>query len=142
MKTILLSPAQITEHWDILKEPLKKAFETGQHECDLSDYLARALTRQAQIWVFQEEPSNNILGVGLTQFLQYTNYKTLHIVAVGGIEWDKWADCYYIVEQFAKDNGCKAVEQWGRRGWTKLLKEHIPGFETVYHVMRKELDED
>ncbi len=52
------------------------------------------------------------------------------------------ADEYYKVEKFAKENRCIAVEQWGRAGWTKILPKKIPGFKTVYHVMRKDINQE
>jgi len=138
MKTTLLTPDQITEIWHLIKGPLKEAIDHGQGETGVAEWLRRALGYQAQIWLFTDE-NDAIFGAGLTQFIHYSNHKTLHLVACGGVSWARWADQYYVVEQFAKDNKCKAVEQWGRPGWSKILPKVIPGFETVYHVMRKEI---
>jgi hypothetical protein len=139
MRTILALPEQVTESWHLIKDLLKKAIDHGVGESTLTDYLARILTYQAQLWVFIDD-DNRIVGVGLTKFIDYSTHRTLHIIAVAGIEWSTWADQYYIVEKFAKENNCKAVEQWGRPGWSKILPKVIPGFETVYHVMRKEIE--
>jgi len=138
MKTTLLVPDQITEHWHLIKDLLRSSLDHGVGESTLTDYLKRALSWQAQIWVFTED-DGAIKGVGLTQFLDYSTHRTLHVVAVAGVEWAKWADQFYVVEKFAKENNCKAVEQWGRPGWSKVLPKVIPGFEVVYHVMRKEI---
>jgi len=132
-------PDQITEHWHQFKDHLKKAIDHGVGESTLTDYLRRLLGFQAQLWVFSDD-EGSIVGVSLTQFIEYSTHKTLHIVAVSGEAWNDWASQYYVVEQFAKENGCKAVEQWGRPGWSKVLPKVIPGFETVYHVMRKEIN--
>jgi len=137
IKTVLLMPAQVSEHWHMVKEPLKEALAHSVNETPIEVWLSRILNLQAQLWVFTRD--DEIIGVGLTQFLDYATHRTLHLVLCGGIDWETWADQYYVVEEFAKKNGCKAVEQWGRKGWTKILPKHIPGFETVYYVMRKEL---
>ena len=139
MKTTLLTPDLVTENWHLIKEPLRDSLEHGVGESTLTDYLKRVLNWQAQVWLFTDG-DDQIKGVGLTQFIQYSQHKTLHIVACSGIDWADWADQYYVVEEFAKKNGCKAVEQWGRPGWSRLLPKAIPGFETVYHVMRKEIE--
>lgn len=139
INTILLTPAQISEHWHLIKEHLKIALDHGVEKTPMEFWLARALNLTAQIWVFQRD-DGVVMGAGLTQFLEYPTHKTLHLVLCGGIDWDTWADQYYVVEKFAKDNGCSAVEQWGRKGWTKVLPQKIPGFETVYYVMRKEIE--
>ena len=139
MKTILLVPDQVTEHWHQLKDHLKKAIDHGVGESTLTDYLKRLLAFQAQCWVVLDE-QENIKSVTLTQFLDYSTHRTLHIVATRGTDFEQWADQFYVVEKFAKENNCKAVEQWGRPGWSKILPKIIPGFETVYHVMRKEIN--
>lgn len=138
MKTILLTPEQVSEYWHLIKGGLQAAIDHGQGETTLLEYLKRALNYQAQFWVFLDD-ADNVVGTGITQFIDYTTHRTLHIVACAGIDWDSWAEGYYVVEEFAKKNGCKAVEQWGRPGWSKILPKKIPGFETVYHVMRKEI---
>lgn len=139
MRTILALPEQVTENWHYVKDLLKQAIDHGVGESTLTDYLSRILTYQAQLWVFVDD-NDKIAGVGLTKFIDYSTHRTLHIIAVAGVEWSTWADQYYIVEKFAKENNCKAVEQWGRPGWSKVLPKAIPGFETVYHVMRKEIE--
>jgi hypothetical protein len=138
MKTTLAMPDQVAEHWHLVKDLLKKAIDHGVGESTLTDYLKRILNYQAQLWVFSDD-ADNIVGVGLTKFIDYSTHRTLHIVAVAGVDWPEWADQYYVVEKFAKENNCKAVEQWGRPGWSRVLPKVIPGFETVYHVMRKEI---
>ncbi|HRV01163.1 MAG TPA: hypothetical protein P5539_05685 [Mesotoga sp.] len=141
MKTTLLVPEMITEHWHEVKDLLQSAIDHGVGESTLTDYLRKLMNWQAQLWVFHTD-EGQLVGAGLTQFLDYSTHRTLHIIAVAGIEWSSWADQYYIVEEFAKKNNCKAVEQWGRSGWSRILPKVVPGFETVYHVMRKEIKQE
>ena len=139
MNSTLALPDQVVENWHLVKDLLKQAIDHGVGESTLTDYLKRILNYQAQLWVFTDD-GYNVKGVGLTKFIEYSTHRTLHIVAVAGVDWNEWADQYYVVEKFAKENNCKAVEQWGRPGWSKVLPKKIPGFETVYHVMRKEIN--
>ena len=141
MKTYLLTPEQALDNWALLGPKLKESLDHGVNESTLTDYMRKILSYDAQLWVFTTD-EEDIKGVGLTQFLQYATHKKLHIIACSGVDWDEWADQYYIVEEFAKNNNCKAVEQWGRKGWSKILPKVIPGFQVVYHVMRKEIQGD
>lgn len=138
MNTTLAMPDQIAEYWHLVKDHLKRALEHGVGESTLTDYLRRLLNFQAQLWVVTDD-NYNVVSVTLTKFIDYSTHRTLHIVATSGNDFEGWADQYYVVEKFAKENNCKAVEQWGRPGWSKVLPKAIPGFETVYHVMRKEI---
>jgi len=72
--------------------------------------------------------------------LHYAQHKTLHIIAFSGEDFKQQAQVFPTVEQFAKGLGCKAIEQWGRQGWAKVLPEYVPGFKQAYVVMRKELE--
>jgi len=138
MHTTLALPDQIAENWHLVKDLLKQAIDHGVGESTLTDYLRRLLNFQAQLWVVTDD-NYNVVSVTLTKFIDYSTHRTLHIVATSGNDFEGWADQYYVVEKFAKENNCKAVEQWGRPGWSKVLPKAIPGFETVYHVMRKEI---
>lgn len=135
--TKLILPEEVSEKWHIYQEYLKAALKHGYQETHLVDYLNRLLNYQAQLWEFSVH--NNVVGVGLTQFINYARYKTLHLTLCSGVSWSDWADQYYVIEQFAKENSCKAVETWGRKGWARQLPRYLPGFEESYVVMRKEL---
>ena len=137
--THLATPEEVAEHWHLVKDHLKRALEHGVGESKLSDYLAKIMNYQAQLWVVLDE-GKHVVAACLTKFIQYSTHKTLHIVAVGGDGFYDWYEQIKMVEQFALDNGCVALEQWGRPGWSKVLPKMVPGFETVYHVMRKELN--
>jgi hypothetical protein len=139
MKTILLLPEEAVQHWSELSPMLQRSIDHGQHESTLIDYLRKVLNYQAQVWVFLDD-NNQLKGCGLTQFLEYSTHKTLHIIACSGIDWATWADGYYAVEEFARNNGCKRVEMWGREGWLRRLPKVIPGWEQAYVVMTKEIE--
>jgi hypothetical protein len=137
MNITLLSPEEISSNWEIIRPLLEEARDHGLDETPMSTHLARALTWQSQVWVVYHD--NTIVGAGLTTFLNYTNYKTLQIVLFTGKGFSSYKDLFYVVEDWALKSGCKAVEQWGRKGWAKVLPKIIPGFEEAYVVMRKEL---
>jgi hypothetical protein len=132
-----LTKEQTTENWITLSKHLRQAIEHGQGESTLTDYLTKILTGYAQCWAVVEH--GTIVGVGLTEFLQYTQHKTLHIIAFSGSNFEEQSKVFPTVEQFARDNGCKAIEQWGRQGWAKVLPQYVPGFKQAYVVMRKDL---
>lgn len=133
-----LTREQTIEHWPTLSRYLRKVLEHGQGESTLTDYLAKVLVNAAQCWGVIEH--GTIVGVGLTEFLQYSQHKTLHIIAFSGSNFEEQSKVFPTVEQFAKDNGCKAIEQWGRQGWAKVLPQYVPGFKQAYVVMRKDLE--
>lgn len=139
MKTTLILPADAALGWHLYAPLIQESLDHGCNETNLLTYLNRIINFQAQLWNFKDD-HDNFKGLGVTQFIEYPTHKTLHLVVCTGKDWETWADCYYDIEAFAKRNGCKAVETWGRPGWSKILPKQIPGFYTAYHVLRKNID--
>jgi hypothetical protein len=139
MKIILLTTDQTVQHWSVISGYLSKVIEHSQGESSLTDYLKKILNEYVQCWAVVDN-NLNIIGVGLTQYLQYSQHKTLHIIAFSGSDFEEQSKVFPTVEQFARDSGCKAIEQWGRPGWAKVLPKYVPGFKEAYVVMRKDLE--
>jgi hypothetical protein len=139
MNTIrILDPETIARNWKELEARLAPAFEDSAGETDLIEYLRRLLSFSAQLWLV-EDSTGAPLGVVLTQFLDYSNYRSIHIVACAGSDIDSWIHLFSEIEEFAKKNNCKEAESWGRAGWARYLPLKIEGFKKSYTVMRKTL---
>ena len=134
-----LTHEQVISNWNLITEYLNKVLDHSQGESTLTDYLRKILNNYAQCWAVLDE-NNQIKGVGLTEFLQYAQHTTLHIIAFSGNNFEEQSKVFPTVEEFAKANGCKAIEQWGRPGWAKVLPQYVPGFKQAYVVMRKDLE--
>jgi len=130
----LLTREEIIADWPRISQLFQRAMDHGQHESTLADYLQKLLNYQAQCWMLGNG------DVGLTEILNYTQHRTLHIILFTGDKTSVNQEPLSIVEKFAKDNGCSALEQWGRKGWAKMLPKQIPGFYEAYTVMRKDIN--
>ena len=137
MKIQLLTPEQASLNWHRLLPILERALNHGHQETNNVTYLARVLQLQAQLWEITDD--NQTVGVVLTQFLSYSNYQTLHLIALAGDNLDSWIHLYSHIEDFAKHNKAKAIESWGRKGWARYLPKLLPGFRESYVIMRKEI---
>ena len=142
MNIKLLSREEIVANWSYLQSQFQKAMDHGQGESTTIDYLQKLLNYQAQAWVIvSKDPIHDgFRGAGLTEILNYNQHKTLHIILFTGDESAVNPEIIDVVEQFGKNNGCVALEQWGRKGWAKMLPKQIPGFYEAYTVMRKDID--
>lgn len=138
MNIRILDREEVIQLWSILSWHFDKVIQHGQGESTLTDYLAKILTYNAQCWGLFDD--KHLVGAGLTQFLQYAQHKTLHIIAFSGENFEQQSQVFPTVEAFAKQQGCKAIEQWGRPGWAKTLPKYVPGFKQAYVVMRKDIE--
>ncbi len=139
MQIRLLPPEEVLDRWLVLSPLIKDALNKGQGENTLLDHMKRILNFNTHCWLITDD--EEIKGVILTEFIQYTQHRTLHVITLSGNNFESWVHLYPTIEQFAKDAGCKAVEQWGRPGWAKVLPKLVPGFEQAYVVMRKNIGE-
>jgi hypothetical protein len=139
MKIRLLHPEEVLKEWLVLSPLIQEALDKGQGENTLLDHMKRLLNFSTHCWLITND--EEVKGVILTEFLQYTQHKTLHIITLSGNDFELWVHLYPTIEQFAKDAECKAIEQWGRPGWAKVLPKLVPGFEQAYVVMRKNIGE-
>jgi hypothetical protein len=137
MNIIKLSPEDTLNKWPIISPILERARVTGQGESSLVDYMTKILNNYAQCWVFVE--GDEIVGAGLTEILKYSQHSTLHIILLAGSNFEEMVKGLPAVEAFARASGCKSLEQWGKRGWNRVLPKHMTGFKEVYSVMRKDL---
>ena len=137
MEIKLATREDIMDNWGTLSVMFKRAMDKGQGESTLMDHLQKLMNYQSQCWLIIED--YKITGAGITEILQYSQHKTLHIILFTGEDFVQQSTMLPIVEDFAKKQGCVALEQWGRSGWEKVLPKVIPGFNKVYSVFRKEL---
>lgn len=73
------------------------------------------------LWIAYED--NKIYGAVVTQFIHYPRCKMLSMQFCGGVELKRWkAPMLDILQRWARDNGCVAVEYTGRTGWVKIFK--------------------
>jgi len=137
MELVLLSREEIVSNWVYLQNQFQRALSHGQGESTAVDYLQKLLNYQAQAWVIKD--NSVFTGAVLTEILNYTRHKTLHIIVFSGEGFENQHRMFLTLENFARDNNCSALEAWGRSGWSKVLPKYIPEMREVYRVFRKDL---
>lgn len=138
MEIVMLPPELVLKHWFTISSLLEKALDKGQGETTLTDHMRNILNNDTHCWIIGDD-NYNIVGAGLTKINQYAEYKTLHIIVFSGNDIKEQSKVFPTVEEFARQIGCKAIEQWGRPGWAKELPKYVPGFKQAYVVMKKDL---
>lgn len=139
----LLKPEDVLTYWPKLSPHIKSAIEHSGGELSLFDVAQGAINGQNHIWVTFS--GDKLITVIVTRFLDYQRTKMLQIMTCGGAieDWDGWTEHHRILEDFAKSNGCSAIEIWGRRGWGRRLK-HMTSrkgdtYKPLYYVYSMEI---
>ena len=118
--------------WKDAAPLLSKAIEYSDGKETIENLYQRVRARDMQLWVVFSYEMEAAL---VTRIDQHPAKKVLSIPYLGGTGADRWLDNLGIIEDFAKAQGCEAVEIMGRKGWQKLL----PDYDPIHVVIRKVL---
>jgi hypothetical protein len=118
-----------TEHvefvWPNIREFMMGAAEFTFGRFTAEDIKNELLRRQGeqQLWVAFED-KDNFYGAVVTEVYQYPQMRALIMHFTGGKQLPKWkTPMLKILQQFAADNECDAIESYGRPGWAKVFKK-------------------
>jgi hypothetical protein len=88
-----------------------------------------------QLWVV-----NDFQGVIVTQIEDRPAQRILYTLFLAGDNMSEWIDGWCEVQdEYARHNGCAAVEFNGRKGWNKI-GESKPEWKAIRTVFRRELN--
>jgi hypothetical protein len=57
------------------------------------------------------------------------------VTACGGANLNEWLPLFAQIEQYAKNEGCRCVRIYGRKGWLRVLK----GYEAKHVIIERRL---
>lgn len=123
---VSLIPLEYTEWvWPKIEEYMKGAadYTYGRFEVgDIKDGVIAGAGKQ-QLWAaFESE--DDVYGAVVTEVWQYPRMRTLIMHFTGGRELPKWKDqMLELLQKFAADQGCDAIESFGRGGWAKVFQK-------------------
>lgn len=139
----LLTPEEVFKYWSKLSSHIDSALEHSGGELQLFDVARDAMNGQAHIWATFS--GDELITVIVTRFLAYQRTKMFQIMTCSGsiTDWDGWTEHHQILEDFAKKNGCSAIEIWGRKGWLRRL-QHLKSrsgqtYKPLYYVYSMEI---
>ena len=123
--------------WVKVQPWINKALEYGNGEYGIEDIYAALLDREMQLWMVYEMPNKNIVLALITQIITYPQKKSCRVVALGGESHLLWEKRLFILEEWAKSEGCSNVEAFVRSGLAKKMK-HL-GYNNIYTVVSKDI---
>jgi|TARA_R100000353_G_C6481256_1_gene189199 hypothetical protein len=132
-----ISNDRIDDVWDTVKLFIEMGNSKSKQEMGIDDIYEKLINRDMQLWIIQDEYAE-ILAALTTEIMIYPKKKTCRIVTLGGTELDEWVEgLLQVIETWAIDNGCEAMETACRKGFIKKIKKY--GYEHTYTILGKEL---
>lgn len=128
MKVSLVRPEDYDNFWHLIKDYMEGAAKYTYGRFTVDDILHRIKTKPQQLWIAYDD---KVYGAVITEISQYPQMKSLVMHFTGGIELPKWKDeMLALLRLFAKDQGCKTIESFGRTGWKRIFKND--GFKSQF----------
>jgi hypothetical protein len=126
----------IPKLWNRIEPMLEKVVKHSEGELTTNHYLDYLMDDKMQLWVAIED--NNIVMCMVTQFINYPTKKILRVLSISGERFKELHGRFNgMIEEFALENNCSALELWGRKGWKKMLTD----WNDSYIVYTKDLKE-
>lgn len=114
---------QVDSVWPYAEQQIARALEYADGKITVDDVRNGLKSRDYQLWLVPG-------GVWVTRIIRYPQSTRLEILAAAG-EWDDWLKHGHAVADWARQNGCDAVELTGRPGWGRKT-----GFEEIHRTFR------
>ena len=127
---------EIDEIWEACEPFIEQASKKGQSEMTSQDIYNFCKDAKMQLWIVFDSEAN-IKAVVTTEIINYPKKKVCRVVTLGGQEIDDWLHSITVIEAWAEENGCHAMETFCRKGFIKKLEHY--GYEQTYTVLGKEL---
>lgn len=91
---------------------------------------------QLQLYCWMEE-DDSVTGVLVTEIVQMARGKICRFRVCTGRNPERWMPSVKIIEDWARANGCIAMEPIARMGWKKYLEPL--GYQATHYVFEKKL---
>lgn len=119
-------PEHIHDVWAHVHPLIGEALDRGS-EYNRTDIFFGLLSGTMQLWTYQDDGIKAVMVTKLDD-----DYCLL--LACGGVDMAKWTQYLPLVEDWAREHGCKEMRIYGRIGWAKVL-----GYDIAYTKMVKSL---
>jgi hypothetical protein len=131
MEVSLVPPQLVDGLWPRIFPHLSKASEYTFGRYEPEDILEFVVSGEAHLWVVFD--GEDLVGITVTRFWEYPRKKCLDMVFIGGDEGFSWKDpMLEILQRWARDNGCEAIESSGRVGFARAFRDD--GYKMLWQV--------
>jgi len=121
--------------WPLAKALLRPAYDRTP-KGDVANAWLKLMNGDYMLWLVWCPGHQEALAAWLTEIAIYpTGWKSVRIIAAGGHEMRRWVHLVATIEEFARDEGCDAVEILGRPGWAKVFSKY--GYGETTRVLGK-----
>jgi len=125
----------VEKWWSHVEPHITNSLQHGVGEYTSDDIKWACQQQEMQLWV---KWNDGVQGAFVTQILNYPQFPILLVLLLGSKDFIDWRDeADELLKAFGKDNNCKYVEFFGRKGWGNYLKDI--GYKEQTRMFSKEI---
>lgn len=132
---VCVPPERVHEFWKLASHLIKGAMDRGGLT-EFSDVEASVLDGNSATLLWLAWDGEKILAAAVTELSSFNNECFCTIVACGGYGKGEWVHLIDGLEKYAREEGCRAMRIWGRRGWERELE----GYGIARVMLQKDLN--
>lgn len=132
VQLLAVDPPLVAGVWPHARAMVKRAIDRTAL-CNFDHVEREVLSGLQQLWLGWDGTAIKVAAV--TQLVMLGDHKICVLVACGGSGRQEWLPLIAGLEQFARNEGCRAMRIIGRKGWSRVLED----YPVKYVVMEKEL---
>lgn len=118
MRVVPVSADNVRNIWPHIERFVASACDRGPGGLNPDDLRASCETSRHQLWIGVGDHGAEAAAV--TGIFDDGNVRRAEWITFGG-DWSKSLNFMPLLEQWAKDNGCKAFRSYGRPGMVKRM---------------------
>ena len=119
--------------WPEVESLVNRALAHGGGRYAPEDFIAALRRRDMQLWTVRE--GGLLIGLAITELRNYPRQRRCRYLLLAGDGFDRWQHLQLHIENWARVNGCTAMEMCGRRGWERKLR----GWRATHVELSKEI---
>ena len=121
LDTYIVEKHEIDIVWNDVKDLIAKTSDELLNE---NDVLQSLQTGEYILWIGTKPDSDAIVVALTVEYRYYPRHKMCQVVTIAGERMSDWIGDLYMLEDWAKAQGCAYMDMYARRGWKKVLKEY------------------
>ncbi len=139
IELVRLSAKDAGYYWDAVTPLIIKGLERTDGEYSLKDYQDYIESQYWDLWIAVNLNTKEIQGVAVTEIIEHPNFNELLMRMVIGKQFNKFLlETETQFQEFAKENNCKRLVLYGRKGWLRVLNKI--NWKEGYTVMTKNIE--
>jgi hypothetical protein len=139
IELVRLSAKDAVYYWDAVTPLIIKGLKRTDGEYSLKDYQDYIESQYWDLWIAVNLDTKEIQGVAVTEVVEHPNFNELLMRMVTGKHFNKFLlETETQFQEFAKENNCKRLVLYGRKGWLRVLNKI--NWKEGYTVMTKNIE--